>query len=100
VTREEHMMETRRDWARRSTANWPLAHGAPRYGDHLGPARVFYGRTAERKAWHDWHRWLRSQARVGLPAALREVNRRMLEQLEARRQAPAAEQLSLLGGEP
>ncbi len=35
-----------------------------------------------------------------MPAPLREVNRRLLEQLEARRQAPAGEQLSLLGGEP
>jgi hypothetical protein len=33
-------------------------------------------------------------------APLREVNRRLLEQLETRRQAPAGEQLSLLGGEP
>jgi hypothetical protein len=36
---------------------------------------------------------------ASLPAKLREVNRRMLEQLEARWQAPAGEQLSLLGGE-
>jgi hypothetical protein len=35
-----------------------------------------------------------------MPAALREANRRMLKQLEARRQAPECEQLSLLGGEP
>jgi hypothetical protein len=37
---------------------------------------------------------------ASLPAKLREVNRRMLEQLEARRAAPECEQLSLLGGEP
>jgi hypothetical protein len=35
-----------------------------------------------------------------LPAKVRETNRRMLEQLEHRRPAPAGEQLSLLGGEP
>jgi hypothetical protein len=36
---------------------------------------------------------------ASLPAKLREVNRRLLEQLEARRSAPECEQLSLPGGE-
>jgi hypothetical protein len=37
--------------------------------------------------------WLR------MPEREREINRRMLEQLEARRPGPAGEQLDLLGGE-
>jgi hypothetical protein len=110
VTRDEYVQATRVEWALRTYGpGYAISHGGMR-GDRV---RWYCGPASRRKAARDRHRRARArplrtltrgqlgEARARrVPAPLREVNRRMLEQLEARRQAPACEQLSLLGGEP
>jgi hypothetical protein len=91
----------------------PVRAGAPRPGSAYG-IRVFHGPAASRHARRDLDRYNRSRAhrvltpdeleeteRRRIPARVREVNRRMLEQLEARAAVvPRGEQMDLLGGEP
>jgi hypothetical protein len=107
VTRDEHMQATRVTWAKlRYGPAYSLVPG--------GWTRWFCGPNARRKAVRDrlraidarpfrtlTSREVQERRRRRVPTTLREVNRRMLEQLEARAaSAPVAEQLSLLGGEP
>jgi hypothetical protein len=110
VTRDEHMQATRVEWALRTYGpGYAISRGGTR-GDRV---RWYCGPSSRRKAARDRRRRDRARPLLTLtrgqlgeararrvPAPLREVNRRLLELLEARRAAPEGEQLSLLGGEP
>jgi hypothetical protein len=110
VSRDEHMQAIRVEWALRAFGpGYAISHG----GMHGDRVRWYCGPASRLKAARDRRRRARARPMLTLtrgkaeaarlrrvPAPLREVNRRMLEQLEARRSAPECEQLSLLGGEP